>query len=316
MDKKNVHLIACTCLILISCSRNNTGNESTNHSRDDDKADRKNKYLSDLRMHAENKTIDGDDRARKLGFFGLIVDQHQNPIFNATISYGVLGYQVGEHQNSTKEYTYEKTRSDEQGRFEIVKDRALVIEMTNVEAEGMEWLRSRGRMSCSAMIVDDRVPISREHPIVLMMLPTDRVMPILIDKNVTATWNGEATTIPIADTGESIWIRLKRSRSPGQMSGFGWCIEVGIHGGLIQDLHAEGPMLAPTDGYTTIIQHGHEAEDENWSWGLSTKCVQVYETEQKHYGTVCVLLNAAYKHDECSINIMIAHNPTGERYLR
>ena len=255
-------------------------------------------------------------REGKVKIFGLVIDQEEATVADAVIEYSTKRAPriIGNIVDENIQRGLANSRSD--GTFEIADERAMNIDVTNIRKEGMRWVPSRGRMFCEFAPAVAEMPITHESPLLFMLVSEEKAMPKCVKRTAMFSWNGEPAHVALDDTENELHLVFKRNRIAGQRERFDWAMELSIEGGGIQELHAEGPMLAPIDGYKKSISYGSAHDDADWVSGIGSDVLQVYRTSTGEYGTLQLFFYPSREEDLDSAKVIIYHNPTGERYLR
>lgn len=257
------------------------------------------------------------EKEKELELYGEIVDPNGMGVDGVDVTYSMIDASYYMRNNLDERPYIHVTRSDEDGRFAIHREKAIGIFLMKLEKSGMEWLDYRGRHHVLAKDIG-RIPrITQSNPLVFMMVPEGRYVPRYKSQRVVFTWNQGPTRSALAGVDLDLMIDLKRSRNAHDEESFDWSMEVSLDQGEIQELHTEGPMLAPLDGYQPRFCYKQYGGDPNWSGSIGGELILVYRTAKGEYGTLDFLLDMTTREGEPdSVIVTGHHNPTGERYLR
>ena len=260
---------------------------------------------------AQIEAIVAAENSRSLDFYGIVIDQHGDPVAGVKVKAGV-GLIVSFSHSDGKDYF---TETDTSGRFSFV----------GIHGAGVGFLFTKAGYS-----YDQRQPASSRpndyvpepnNPVVFAMWKLKGSEPMVKTRiHAYIPCDGTPTMFDLL-TGKKVLsggdLTVRLTRDPVQIvrgNPFGWQLSLEISEGGLQEITDLYPNEAPAVGYQQIVTVSMPVGAKNWS--ADCKDTYYFTAENGHdYGRINIDLTGDFQPPPTSFDADIYINPSGSRNL-
>jgi hypothetical protein len=250
----------------------------------------------------------------QVNFFGMVVDQNNQPVADASIKMFVRHSEYSASKGMTSTFPKLDVLTDSQGHFNWTEQSGDVLSLESIAKNGYALApntsHSFGPSSGSF-----------ENPVIFKMWKEGAKEPLIDGSHVFIIDSGKSYTLDLI-TGKKIEgeaegdLRVSISRPSGvkQRDKYQWSFSIeAIQGGLLES-DDEFMYLAPESGYEPKIDMQLNPDDSTWTQFVK-KQFFLRSRNGQVYGRVQVEVDAIYNVNS-AIQISYAINPNGSRNLQ
>jgi hypothetical protein len=251
-----------------------------------------------------------------IDFYGQTVDQNGNPLPDVGIAIRVRHWGANVFGSPIQL----DRRSDSSGMFDIHDATGDSFSVESMGKAGYELEPMRLTFGPSGG--------APGNPVIFKLWRNDIKEPLITgQRSVEIAPDGrkyfiDITNGTVSETSEgsadiSVWIKRPPNVAPGQRFDWSGGLQV-LKGGALREETLDAAMyVAPTDGYSNLVQFGEAANLNGWGGGFGSRRFYLSLNSGHQVGRITISLYAYYNRKTPGlIRIEYAINPTGSRILR
>lgn len=250
-------------------------------------------------------------------FWGVVVDQDEQPIPDAVISYRI--HRAGRLEPSGfvgDDSRRGQVASARDGGFSIMGDRGVTLSIEGIQKSGYRQ-PARQRMDFAFQGSPELFRPSPRQPQTFVLIHSES-MPSLVrySRKLALPWDGQAMRFDLLNgqaspSGELIIVASRGQPDP--RGRFDWSLTITVDGGGVVEANEQGAHIAPAGEYEPAWTCGFGAASKPWRFGLTKQLY--FKTSKAVFGRLRLRMDAGAKPTGAGLQIEGFLNPTGARLL-